>query len=176
MPVKGSWELRCTGQFGHSPQCPTVSACTSKRAREKKKLMKKRAIEAATAATAIALIVRRRPSLRICFVSSMCHSSLVTRGGGLGGGALSRSLCGAISVTGHHRGAINVHVRRRDVTFRTERHHGAAETALRRRGASSVAERHRDAGNVHVHRRGVTFRAERRCGVAQTIMRRRGAS
>eukprot|EP00670_Eutreptiella_braarudii_P023853 CAMPEP_0174350420 /NCGR_PEP_ID=MMETSP0811_2-20130205/7491_1 /TAXON_ID=73025 ORGANISM="Eutreptiella gymnastica-like, Strain CCMP1594" /NCGR_SAMPLE_ID=MMETSP0811_2 /ASSEMBLY_ACC=CAM_ASM_000667 /LENGTH=517 /DNA_ID=CAMNT_0015478709 /DNA_START=598 /DNA_END=2148 /DNA_ORIENTATION=- len=56
MPVKGAWELRCTGQFGHSPQCPTVSACTSKRAREKKKLMKKRAMEAATAATAVALI------------------------------------------------------------------------------------------------------------------------
>ena len=69
---------------------------------------------------------------------------------------------GASSMTRHHLGAVNVHVRCRGATFRAERHCGVAQTALHRGGASSVAERHRDAGNVHVHCRVVPFRVERR--------------
>ena len=40
MPVKGSWQVSCTTEFGHSPQCPNVKTCTSKRSRDKIKAQK----------------------------------------------------------------------------------------------------------------------------------------
>ena len=52
MTVKGGWQVRCTTEFGHSPQCPNVNACTSKRSRDKihaQKLMKMQALQAAAA-------------------------------------------------------------------------------------------------------------------------------
>ena len=97
MPVKAQWQVRCTTEYGHSPQCPNVNACTTKRRRQKikaEKLQKAKCVQAAAAAAIIVheqIYQRAATVLLACaaflspFSSAHQHSTLNTQGGGGGG-------------------------------------------------------------------------------------------
>ena len=57
--------MRCTTEYGHSPQCPNVNACTTKRRRQKikaEKLQKAKCVQAAAAVAIIVLAVTCAPA------------------------------------------------------------------------------------------------------------------
>ena len=73
MPVKVQWQVRCTTEYGHSPQCPNVNACTTKRNKS---------------INGLPLSYLLAPHFCHCsrLPINTQHSTLKEGGGGLGGG------------------------------------------------------------------------------------------